>query len=81
MILNGKTWFTSGSWKADETENIKGADRWRDEALARFRMIADAGLLSNDETEKSAAKKIKMVLDKYRNANLKPYAENSALVI
>ncbi|MDR1918967.1 MAG: DUF6261 family protein [Tannerellaceae bacterium] len=66
--------------KAEETKEIKEADEKRDAAFRMLKLSIDAAALSEEAEIQTAGKKLKLVFENYKNAYLKPYLENTALV-
>ncbi|MDH6533676.1 hypothetical protein M2101_000317 [Parabacteroides sp. PM5-20] len=66
--------------KAAETEQIQAADKKRDDTFMMFKRTVDFSLHSADPVTKTAAKKLKYVLDNFKGVNTKAYVENTALL-
>lgn len=65
----------------EETSSLKELDRLRDDMFISFRYIIDASLYSHDAAIKEAGQALSWIMQNYKNANSKPYPENTALVI
>jgi hypothetical protein len=66
--------------KSPETELLHEIDHQRDDCLEEVKRTVRFELGGRDVSKKEAAKRVKFVLDNFKGAEQKPYAENTALV-
>lgn len=63
-----------------ETSSLRTLDRSRDDLTISLRRTVEAARYNHDAAIKEAGENLDLVLRNYRNANSKPYTENTALV-